>query len=306
MPTKTSSRRQPFELLRGGKVPQAFLQRRIADARRTLEGRFHHKDAITRQYAKYWGQIQKPTKPVERSPRAAQAIEGLLALHKKLARKRLAAPPVLGEIGGIFPGRFGATVTPPFDYAFTIPFLSSGNPALTGSANKNTGQLTGSAITDSQAPSAGSMYTEMGIYLHPMFGPAILTVSAHPAFSIEWWTNSLSTDATVVSFGQAGLGIYAQTGEIGPTNGAFSPFDSWDEEITQQLLFDFGSNPHIPVSVQLPVDPSFNCALFISTVNHVQGVGWPGSLAGSMLSVTLPSITFELDAILVSNPGLVD
>ena len=305
MPTKTSgmqSQRKVFELLRGGRIPEAFLRRRIAQVKETMAARFQEKEAVDKQYARYWSQIYKTPKS-DPSPRVMHAIDGLLGMHKKLARKKLVAPSVLGDIGGVLPGRFGATITPPFDYAFTIPFLNYGNPSLTGSANKNTGQISGSAVSDFQAASFGTMYTEMGIYLHPMFGPATLSVSAHPAFSIEWWTNSLYADSTVVSLGQGALGIYGQQGEIGPITGSIAPFDSWDEEMTQQVLFDFGSNPHIPISVETQVDPSFNYALFVSTVNHVQNVGWPGSLAGSMMSVTLPSITFELDLIQVANAG---
>jgi len=305
MATTTSgmrSQRKALELLRGGKMPDAFLRRRIADVKRTMTARFQEKEAIDKQYARYWGQIHKAPK-TDPGPRVTQAMNGLLGIHKKLARNKLTPPEILGGIGGVLAGRFGATVVPPFDYAFTIPFLNYGNPSLTGSANKNTGQISGSAVSDFQAASFGTMYTEMGIYFHPIFGPANLYVSAHPAFSIEWWTNSLFADSTVVSLGEGALGIYAQQGEIGPSTGGFAPFDSWDEEMTQQVRFDFGSNPHIPVAVEAQVDPSFNCAIFVSTVNHVQNVGWPGSLAGSMMSVTLPSITFELDLIQVANPG---
>jgi hypothetical protein len=90
---------------------------------------------------------------------------------------------------------------------------------------------------------------------------------------------------------------------LSPANGAVAVFDTWDPQATQQIQFDFGSNPHIPVSVQLEVDPSFACVMFVSTTTHVENVGWPGSLAGAMMSVTLPSITYELDLIPVLNPG---
>jgi len=306
MGSKSSSANQGAEflkVLRGGKpVPDAFIRRRMADAKRTVEASFKEKYAIDKQYAKFWNQIYKPSKPVNNDPQTAQGLDGILSLHKKLAKQKLLAPKILGDVGGIFPGRFGATITPPFDYAYSLAFLDSGSPTLTGSASKTTGQSSASAISNSTSPSAGSVYTEIGIYLHPMFGPARLTVSAHPAFSIEWWTNSLNTTSPVRAFGSGALGVYAQTGEIGPTTGVDAIFDCWDEQATQTVLFDFGSNPHIPVSAQVQVDPSLECAIFVSTTTHVEAIGWPGSLAGSIMTVTLPSITFELDMIQVLEP----
>ncbi|HMH17467.1 MAG TPA: hypothetical protein VK572_04890 [Burkholderiales bacterium] len=299
---RTDREGSTLEFLRGGKtVPEAFIRKRMAYVKRSLTARYEETNGIERQALKYFGQIQKP-RPVK-DPKAARAMEGLLGIHKKLAKRKLAAPKLAGEVGGILGGSFSVKVVPPFDYAYTIPFLTAGNPSLVGSANKNTGQMSGSAVSDFQNRSFGSMYTEMGIYVRPTFSPSMLRVSASPAFSIEWWTNSLYADSAVRSFGSGLLGIYAQQGEIGPSRGAVSIFDSWDQQATQQIQFDFGSNPHIPVSTQLEVDPSFSCVVFVSTTTHVETVGWPGSLAGSMMSVTLPSITYELDLIPVLDPG---
>jgi hypothetical protein len=47
-------------------------------------------------------------------------MEGLLGIHKKLAKRKLAAPKLAGEVGGIL-GGFSVKVVPPFDYAYTIP-----------------------------------------------------------------------------------------------------------------------------------------------------------------------------------------
>jgi hypothetical protein len=283
-------------------VPEGLLRRRMAVVKRDLTARLQQESARERQAEKYWSQIQKPGRPVDDDPRVARSIDGLLAMHRTRAKRKLAAPRLPGGLGGILGGSFSAKVTPPYDYAYSVSFPRSGRPILTGSANRNTGQLSGSAVTD-QAACFGSVYNEMGIYLHPMFGPAILRLSASPAFSIEWWTNSLYADSTVLSFGEGRLGIYATQGIIGPSRGARAVFDSWDQEATQQILLDYGSNPHIPVSVELEVDPSFTCMLFIATVNRVSGVGWPGSLAGSMMSVTLPSLSFELELIPVASQG---
>lgn len=307
MPNKTKANwkgTNAIDLLRGGKTaPDALVRSRIASVKRSLALRNKEDQAIKKPAAEYWRQIQKPTIPLPHDPQTVKALDGLLGIHKKLAKQKLAAPKVAAELGGILPGHFGAKVTPPFDYAYTIPVADSGNPALVGSANKTTGQLSSSAVTDFAAPNQGYVYSEMGIYLHPMFGPATLRVSASPALSIEWWTNSINAEDTVISTGNSALGIWAQQGLVGPVNSAVAnSLTDWDEECTGQILFDFGSNPHEPLSVELQVDPSFTCLLFFATQTLVQGVGWPGSLAGSVISVTLPSITFELDQISVSYP----
>ena len=295
--------RSVLDWMRGGKtIPPALLRSRIAAVKRSLAARSSEDQAIKKPAAEFWRQIHKP-KPLPNDPQTVKALDGLLGIHKKLATKKLTAPKVPPEWGGILPGHFGATVTPPYDYAYNIPMVDSGNPTLTGSANKATGQLSSSAVTNFTAPNRGYVYSELGIYLQPMFGPAILRVSASPAISIEWWTNSLNTSDTVISTGNSALGIWAQTGLVGPVNSAVAPsLTDWDEEMTGQILFDFGSNPHEPLSVELQVDPSFTCILLFATQTLVQGVGWPGSLAGSVLSVTVPSITFELDQISVAEP----
>lgn len=75
-----------LQFLRAGKsVPDAFLQRRIADVKRGPMDRSKGKYAIDKQYAKYWSQIQKPPK-VDKERRIAQATDGILGIHKNLAK----------------------------------------------------------------------------------------------------------------------------------------------------------------------------------------------------------------------------
>jgi hypothetical protein len=42
--------------------------------------------------------------------------------------------------------------------------------------------------------------------------------------------------------------------------------------------------------------------VFIEAETHVEGVGWPGSLAGAVLSVTVPSITYDFQMRQVLEP----
>ena len=134
-------------------VPQALLQQRIAAVKRGIMGGSQENYAIKSQYAKYWSQFQEKSN-AGNERQIAQATNGILEIHKKLAKRKLAAPTVASELSGIVTGRIGARVTPPFDYAFTltdVPAWSSpffGNPTLAGSANKDSGQISNSAVTE--------------------------------------------------------------------------------------------------------------------------------------------------------------
>lgn len=298
-----------LEFLRPGTVPDALLQRRIADVKRGIIGRSKEGYAIDRQYAKYRREIQKSQKSGNES-RMTQALDGVLGIHKKLAKQKLAAPAVRAGVGGIVAGRLGATITPPFDYAFSLydtPAWSSpffGNPTLSASANKDTGQISNSAVTEYQAPSSGNVYSEMGIYLRSPWGPANLSVSASPAYTFEWWANSIHPGGGfVTSAAGAWLGIYARQGDSPDAIGASSNITAWFGIPNPGLLFDWGSNPGASVSAELNgLDPSYECLLYIAVVNQVDALGWPGTLAGSMMSVTTPYISFELDLIQVISP----
>jgi len=281
------------------KVPDEFIRRRIAAARREIAARYEQKSEIKRQAVKLFTQIQEPIRPSNDDPKAARAITGLLDLHKKLAKQKILAPSVASELGGIISGGFTAKFTPPFDYAYTIPFLTAGQPSLIGSASKG-GELSTRAVSDFTTRSVGTMYTELGVFFHPFVGPARLTVSANPAYTRQWWTNSLFADSAVRSFGSVVVGIFGQQGRIGPITGAVDVADQWDETTTQEVRFDFGSSPTIPATAQLEVDPSFTYSLFVAAQTHVEAVGWPGSLAGAIISLTVPSITLQFDPIPVA------
>jgi hypothetical protein len=263
----------------------------MADVQRSLAGRYKEAAAIRQEAAKYRRQIQGPAPS---GPNDGAALAGLLGTYNKLAERKIKAPVVGAEVSGILGGHILSTVALPFDYAYAVPFQDSGNPVLVATADKSTGQMNCSATTDTQSTSSGSAYAEMGIYFHPMFGPATLKVSATMSFCMQWATNSLSSLNPVRAFGQASVGIYGSTGLIGPTVGDIGNFIFWDEQQAGQLLFDFGCN-HVPASAEVQVDPSYECALFVAITSHAEGTGWPGSIATSVLNGTVPSITFEVD-----------
>jgi hypothetical protein len=285
-----------FEFLRRGeKVPKAFLERRIAAVERQWTERASETEGINKKYATYWSQIQRATK-AGKDPRDTLAIEGLLEIHKQLAKRKIAAPTPRIELGGIITARFGAVVTTPFDYAFKMFKTTVGSPAMSGSADRAAAQVGGSVVTDSAGRSAGYVYSEMGIYFRPKFGPAILRCSASPSCSYQWWTNSIQGSG-VRSYGDGSFGIYDGTNP-GSTVWQYTRFNTWFSDHADELHFDVAFDRIVPISfqTQLHVSPFSEYSVFVATENSAfDQHGWPGSLAGSELSVMVPSITLELN-----------
>ena len=296
---KTDSQDSALEFLRGGRsVPEGLVRRHMAQVKRTTSARLREKTALQREVAKYWGKIQKPISKSGGDEKVKRAVDGLRGISEQLAKRKVSAPVVATEAPGILVGHFVVKVTPPYDYAFvwTEPLL--GNPDLAASADQNSGQLSCHAVTDngSPSPSAGFAYAETGVYFRPI-APATIRVWSAPAVGFSWWTNSLNQNSPVISIGSGGLAIYGQEGSIYGTGSAFQTFlTDWDEEMVQTLRFDFGSSfAGEPQAVEMEVDPSSWYVLFVGCNCSVAGQGWPGSIAGSNMSVTVPSITFEVD-----------
>lgn len=289
-----------WEILRGGVMPKGFVDARVAEAKRRLQpGRGEVKGAGG-QLARLWSDAQGPERPLPSDPTAAKARDALLALHGKLAKTKLAAPKLPLEVGGLQSGRITVKVTPPFDYAITIPTLIQGSPAVSATANKN-GQMGVSAVTAQKLLNAGSAFSEVGIFFHPL-GTGHLSVSANPSFSFQWWTNSLGTKP-VRSAGGANLSIFGleitEPVNFRVVQTAGTTFKNWDEQSTGEVHFDIRTDVPASPSAQIEVSRGLVYVVFVSAFAHVEGRGWPGSLAGAMMSVTVPSITWSFEPTLV-------
>jgi hypothetical protein len=138
----------------GETVPKAFLERRIATVKREMAEQVKQRREMSQRYATYWRQIQKAPKDGE-DRGAARAMEGIVQIHKNMAKKKIAASAPVG-LGGILPITFGVSVAPPFNYGFTLGSLANfGDPVLVASANNTTGQISTSAVTNDKNESDG-------------------------------------------------------------------------------------------------------------------------------------------------------
>jgi hypothetical protein len=291
------------EFLRGGKaVPANVVRQHMTNVREKRKAQLERATGTQQQMAKHLNVIEKPPKPDISNPQTVKALDGLLALHKKLAGQMIPPPKIPGGLGGIFPGTISVKVVPPFDYDIIIPTVLAGNePTLSGSSNKDTGQMSASCITATKPGfNGGSMFTEVGIYFHPV-SAGTLTVHATPKFSFQRWTNSLGS-SHVRSFGAGAITIFgvdvaSQTiGEVGTIVAtAGQVFFSWDTSEVGQVDFDFGFDLETSVSTQIEVNHTLVYLIFVQADTHVEGVGWPGSLAGAVMSVTVPFISYDFE-----------
>lgn len=288
-----------LELFRmgGTKIPASLAGKAAAATKALLRERFEAGRATRNQGAKLYSGLRGASPIAVKDPANKKALDGLLSLHKKLAGTKLPFPKVPGGVGGLFPGSFSGTVVPPFNFADTIPTRLAGvsDPILSASANVN-GQISASAATANAHTgfNGGSEYARVGIFFHPMT-LGTLTISAAPAYSFTWSTNSLNT-SLVTSFGSVGLTIYGmnEMGQILASAGGL--YKTWNEMTTGQINFDFGFDIQKSLSVSLEVGPSLIYLCFVEVDAHVVGMGWPGSLATAMASATVPSISFEFAA----------
>ena len=307
MPSKkkpSSQQSNISQILRGGKaVPKDLVSRCLGDLQQKRSKESGQRIATERRMSKYLDGAQGAPRPDPKDPKTSQSLDGLLSIHQKLAKQKVLAPKVLGGLGGIFPGQITVTVVPPFDFDVVIPTSLAGNDAIReASSNRNTGQMSASAITSSKKGfGGGSMFTTLGVYFHPL-AAGTLTFHATPKFSFQWWTNSIN-NTLVRSFGSGGLTIHGidvaaeSTGAVGTiVSTAGTTFKLWDENETNQVRLDFGFDISAPSSVQIEVTPHLVYLLFVDAEAHVHGMGWPGSLAGAKMAVTVPSITYDFQA----------
>lgn len=305
MPTKKKRLSQQADIvksLQGKAPPRNIVKDALAEMHQRRENELDNITATQRQMTKHFEQVQTLPSLNTKDPNVVRSLNGLLGQHEKYAKQKLAAPKVLQDVGALFPGQIAVNTVPPFDFDHVLFGSGTGSNIATreASANRLNGQINVSAITSSNKGfGGGSAYGVVGLYFHP-FGSGQLTVRATPKFSFQWWTNSIRPTALVKSHGHVSLVIYGvdayaeTTGEVGTiVSTASTVIHSWDEEETNQVRFDFQFDLEKAGVVSMNVDHSLVYYLFIESQVEVHGVGWPGSLAGSKMSITVPSISYD-------------
>jgi hypothetical protein len=281
-----------FELMRGGQLPKDVVQRHFSEMKQKLAEEIKEKSAIQQQAAKYFSEIQKPLANVAGD---SAAVAGLGRITDQLAKQKLVVPAIAKVAPGILAGSYTLRFAPPYtaygnDTVSGDSYPVSGNPTVSTSAVPSLGQFNSSVATDFKSPSEGYAESLMGVHFRPMFGPATARIWFDSEIAFSWWVNSIGPQAMSEAHGLLQLYQY---------DGAFTflterEFTGWRETAQNQLNFDFGSTPGPTWYLESPVSPSHFYFVTMRLRCRASGAGWPGSLAGANLSITVPSITVEV------------
>jgi len=304
---RTSTAADSLRILRGGKAPpRDALERCMTDMQQKRAAQLERVIATERQMGKHLDLVQSSFVNLK-DPRVARSLDGLLGMHQRLAKQRLAIPKTPRGLTSLLPGRISVGVVPPFDFDHVLFGSGTGSniAAREAQADRRTGQISVSAISSPAGEGGGSAYGVVGLYFHPM-AAGRLTVRATPTYSYQWWTNSIRPTARVRSSGNLALTIYAvdayadTTGEVGTIlDTASANIFNWSEEQTSEVRFDFKFDLQTPAVVSIDVTHTLVYYLFIEAQAGVHSVGWkpgaPGSIAGSKLSLAVPSIAYDYE-----------
>ena len=105
-----------------------------------------------------------------------------------------------------------------------------------------------------------------------------------------------------MSWGASEFGIYDPNVPKPYGQGPYTLLNYWVEDRLDELRFDLATDVVFPVSFQIDnFDPSRELAVYVFTHTWAHGEGWPGSLAGAVMSVAVPSITLELNPVLIAS-----
>jgi hypothetical protein len=296
--TKHDLERTAFLRLGGRKIAASLAAKGKASMKSTPLENLETRTNLRMQGAKLYRHLKGGSPIAVDDPANRKTLDAILRLHKKVASKKLPFPKVTVPSGGFVPVTLSGTAVPPFDFVGTLAQTLDGNPVLSDSANKN-GQISAGVVT----PETGGVYgnygvsqAEVGIHFTPPV-PGILKISANPTYSFQELTNSLN-NASVAAVGIVYVHLRGQNnlGEIEDSVGDYVHI--FDETTSGQLQFNFKFGVQQAVSVSAFVTPSLLYWCSVGVLVDALGMGWPGSLAVSIMSATVPSISYEFTEVL--------
>jgi hypothetical protein len=284
--TKGESRAQALEVLQGGQPIPANIGRVLAKP--SPDTSFAQETALQLQGARVRRRLGKSS-PKPREPETPRALRELRAITDGVARRKPALLPLALQ-PGISWGSYTVVATPPYYSAQDVIVSPTGDPDLSSSADAETGELRCRAVTNNDDASSGGADAYMAIYFRPLFGPARVRIHADMDIDFAWWVNSLGPAA--ISRAQGLMRVYVDnTFEVA----ARAAFLGWSIYKENALDFNFGSYPAPSWSLSLEVSRKHYYLVVFSLSCFASGSGWPGSLAGSQVSMRIPSVTFDVE-----------
>jgi hypothetical protein len=298
---RAAARSHPLDLSHGPRrIPQNLLRRYCQDAGDEAIARFQQRIALQKEAAKYRTILQNAgAKGLGQGAEAKRALVGLQRITERIAARKVVAPKVDSLEPGILAGSFTKIYTPPYQWNYQRASALSGKPVVSASADMSTGKLKNVAVCNMKNPSQAYAESDIGIYFTPTFNRGVVTVTVNPSLEYSWWINSRIESAVAASQGGFSLGFtFYYPWELGLSKllrKAPPPFaDLWGEILMGQLDFGFGSIPGYPLQISFPVSGEYIYLVIFGSDAQAQAEGWPNSLAGGNLAITVPSFTLDV------------
>lgn len=291
----TKSTYANFQALQGGALPANVVQRQLAAVKRNLSAEFEEENTLRLQGAKLYSQFA-PLAYDSESGESEKALDGLRRVTERLAKRKLAAAPKIHMLPDVW-GRYTLKFTPPYTGLGGVVAgqfgPASGSPTMSATGVDNLGQMTCSVDTNFTRPSSGTASNLMGVHFKPLFKNATARVSFDSQLAFSFYMNSIRNKIATAS-GQGLIQLFQFDNTfVQPAlqRGAFIGFNQIAEN---ELDFDIHSAAGPTWSLQAPVSSDHFYFVVISLSCSASGAGWPGSLGGSKVSVTVPSITVTI------------
>lgn len=222
------------------------------------------------------------------------AVNGMKGIDARLASSKLPIPRALVTAPRLHLGSIGGTQVPPYNYQWSWS-AQHGGAAISEGANRTAGQMSFDLWNNSNDASA-SAAVAVGNYFRPPTDNGILMLWANPAFNYNWWTVCDAASAHSDAFIGFYVGRYNLSGGF---DGAVidQQISLWNDDSWASGGSDSGSNSGYPLFAQFEVDRSHWYAIWVWCGGNVSAQGWggcTGSGAGAVLSVVVPSISWEL------------
>jgi len=294
---KTGKQQTDFEMLQGGTIADAVVQRQFAEVKRKWLTDINEETAIRQQAGKYFKQIATPINN-EDDPKVIQSLNGLRRVTERLAKQKLPAPKRLKIPPEVW-GSYSLKFTPPYTGLGTsvVGQISSvtGNPTISASGIDSLGQLSCSVDTNFDKPSGGTASNLMGVHFKPLFSSANARISFDSAIAFSWYVNSIH-NKLAFSRAQGLIQLFQFDSAFVQPALRRGAFIGWNEVAQNELDFDFISETGPTWFLEAPVSSNHFYFVVISLSCTASGAGWPGSLAGARAIVTVPSITVTVTA----------
>lgn len=290
----------PVEMLFGKEIASAALVKRgMSDLEKMLTQQFRSQEAIRKEHNKVIDKTHGPIRAMlAKDKNAADGIKSMRELQARYAKTKIITPDAAKERERIFSASIAATVVPPFNYDWSWVATANSPNTATTNANRSTGQMNFNAWTNLDHGSSANVRSALGIYFRPSLENGILHLSSNPALNYGWGDWCVMDGAHTDGWIGLIVGRYNLSGG----------FDSWvvnqrinlwnDDSWWSGTGWRTGTNSGYPLDAWFTVDSSHWYAMWVWCGGDVSADGWGspfwGSGAGASMSVSAPSITWEL------------